>query len=276
MVGIENALHEASRYLKKRIPFSPKIAVVLGTGLSDVAENLTRESIISYGQIPHFPVSTVETHAGNLVFGTWKNQEVVILQGRVHYYEGYSLQEVVFPVRLMKKIGVSTVILTNAAGGLTPVFSAGEVMVISDHINMIGNNPLRGPNPESLGDRFPSMNAPYSQRLAVSVRSAARELGIVLRSGVYVAVSGPSLETAAETLFLRMIGADAVGMSTVPEVIAAVHMGMAVLGLSVISNVNAPDALAPAPLEAVIATVRKAGPDVVRLIEGVLETWAED
>ena len=218
----------------------------------------------------------METEFGNLLFGTWNNRQVVTLQGRVHYYEGYSLQEVVFPVRLMNRIGVSTIIITNAAGGLDPSFSPGEIMVLTDHINLIGGNPLRGPNVESLGLRFPSMNAPYSGELINKVQSSAEEMGIVLRAGVYVALPGPSLETPAETRFLRMIGADAVGMSTVPEVIAAVHAGMNVLGLSIISNVNIPESPAPASLEEVVANVFKAGPDLVRLIGRVLEKMDDD
>ena len=276
MNNIEAALTEAADFLNDRIPFSPPVAIVLGTGLSAFAQGLTEEVALPYGVIPHFPVSTVETHTGNLLLGTWNTRKVAVLQGRVHYYEGYSLQEVVFPVRLMKRIGVSTLIVTNASGGLGPTFSPGEIMVITDHINLIGDSPLRGPNVESLGDRFPSMNAPYCSELARTAQTSAQELGITLRAGVYVAVSGPSLETAAETRFLRMIGADAVGMSTVPEVIAAVHAGMKVLGLSIISNVNNPDSLAPAPLEEVVANVRKAGPDVFRLIGRVLERLEAD
>ncbi|HOC38875.1 MAG TPA: purine-nucleoside phosphorylase [Thermodesulfobacteriota bacterium] len=272
---IDEALLEAADYLRCRIPFEPTVAIVLGTGLSSCAEGFVADVIIPYRDIPHFPLATVETHLGNLLFGAWRHQRVVILQGRVHYYEGYSLADVVFPVRLMKMIGAKSLIVTNAAGGLDPSYSAGDIMIISDHINLIGQNPLRGPNVESLGVRFPSMHQPYSRSLITRAAESAGRQQIPFHIGVYVAVSGPSLETPAETRFLRMIGGDAVGMSTVPEVIAAVHGQMEVLGLSVISNVNIPETLAPAPLEDIIMTVRNAGSRIVRIIEGVLERLTE-
>jgi purine-nucleoside phosphorylase len=269
--NIKAALHEATAFLERKIPFTPPTGIILGTGLSSLGETIVVKTRIPYQEIPFFPVSTVESHTGNLVFGLWKEHEVVVLEGRVHYYEGYTLQEVTFPIRVMRALGISTLVITNAAGGLDPGFSAGELMVITDHINLIGDNPLRGPNVEKLGDRFPSMHEPYCPHLIQKTEDAARERGIVLRKGVYVAVPGPSLETPAETRFLRMIGADAVGMSTVPEVIVAVHAGIKVLGLSIIANVNRPEALAPAPLEEVIATVQKAKPSLIRLIEGFLD-----
>lgn len=271
MTSIEQALNEAADFLQTRMPLAPTIGIVLGTGLSSLAAEFAAEAILPYRQIPHFPACTVETHTGNLLFGWWKDRPVVVLQGRVHYYEGYSLHEVVFPIRLMRRAGVSTLIITNAAGGLDPQFLPGEIMVITDHINLMGDNPLRGSNVSSLGLRFTSMHEPYCTDLIAKVYESSKEREISLRRGVYVAVAGPSLETAAETRFLRMIGADAVGMSTVPEVIAAVHAGMRVLGLSIIANVNIPESLTPAPLETVVANVAKAGPDLVRLIEGVLE-----
>ncbi|WAC06845.1 MAG: purine-nucleoside phosphorylase [Thermodesulfobacteriota bacterium] len=265
------ALHEATAFLERKIPFTPSTGIILGTGLSSLGETIAVKTSIPYQEIPFFPVSTVESHTGNLVFGLWKEHEVVVLEGRVHYYEGYTLQEVTFPIRIMRALGISTLVITNAAGGLDPGFSAGELMVITDHINLIGDNPLRGPNAESLGDRFPSMHESYCPQLIQKTEDAARERGIVLRKGVYVAVPGPSLETPAETRFLRMIGADAVGMSTVPEVIVAVHAGIKVLGLSIIANVNRPETLAPAPLEGVIAVVKKAKPNLVNLLEGFLD-----
>jgi len=271
MDAVEQKLEEAYSFLHDRLPFRPRTAIVLGTGLSDVADGLKRVWTLPYAEIPHFPLSTVETHAGNLLFGSWHGRNVVILQGRVHYYEGYSLPEVVFPVRLMKWMGASTLIITNASGGLDPAFSPAEIMVITDHINLIGDNPLRGPNATGLGDRFPSMHEPYTPAYVDAVSVCAKEAGIALRKGVYVAVAGPSLETVAETRFLRMIGADAVGMSTVPEVIAAVHAGMKVLGLSVIANVNIPECPVPVPLEDVVDNVRKAGPNLVKLIGSFLK-----
>ena len=269
--NLKVALHETTVFLEKKIPFIPPIGIILGTGLSSLGETIAVKARIPYQEIPFFPVPTVESHTGNLVCGLWEEQEVMVLEGRPHYYEGYSLQEITFPIRVMRTLGISTLVITNAAGGLNPGFSAGELMVITDHINLIGDNPLRGPNVENLGDRFPSMHEPYCPHLIQKTEDAARERGIVLRKGVYVAVPGPSLETPAETRFLRMIGADAVGMSTVPEVIVAVHAGIKVLGLSIIANVNRPEALAPAPLEEVIATVQKAKPNIISLIEGVLE-----
>ena len=268
---IEVRLGEAKTFLGNKIPFASTIGIILGTGLSSLTEAIDIKGAIPYRDIPHFPVSTVTSHSGQLVFGVWKGQEVVVLEGRVHYYEGYSLQEVTFPVRVMRFLGISTLIITNAAGGLNTSFSAGEIMAITDHINFIGENPLRGPNLKSLGMRFPSMNEPYCLELIKKAEEAAHKQEIVLQKGVYVAVPGPSLETPAETRFLRLIGADAVGMSTVPEVIVAVHAGIKILGLSVISNVNHPESLAPAPLEEVIATVQKAQPNLKKLLEGFLD-----
>jgi purine-nucleoside phosphorylase len=269
--NITVALHEATAFLEKKIPFIPPIGIILGTGLSSLGERIAVKARINFQEIPFFPASTVESHTGNLVCGLWKKRQVMILEGRTHYYEGYSLHEVTFPIRVLRMLGIPTLVITNAAGGLDPGFSAGELMVITDHINLIGDNPLRGPNVENLGDRFPSMHEPYCPHLIRKTEDAARERGIVLRKGVYVAVQGPSLETPAETRFLRMIGADAVGMSTVPEVIVAVHAGMKVLGLSIIANVKRPEALSPAPLEEVIAVVQKTKPNLISLIEGFLD-----
>ncbi|RLG27953.1 purine-nucleoside phosphorylase [Methanosarcinales archaeon] len=271
MEDVEKALGETRDFLEKRIPFTPKVGIILGTGLSSLGEKLSEKVKIPYREIPHFPISSVETHTGNLVFGSWRGHELVVFQGRAHYYEGYSLKEVTFPVRVMRKLGLSILIITNAAGGLDPNFSPGEIMVITDHINLIGDNPLRGPNIASLGVRFPSMNNPYCEDLIMKIQEAAEVSGIILRKGVYVAVPGPSLETPAETRFLRMIGGDAVGMSTVPEVIAAVHAGIDVLGLSIIANINIPESLAPAPIEEVVANVEKAKPNLIHLIEGFLD-----
>jgi purine-nucleoside phosphorylase len=271
MDTFEKALQETKSFLDKRLPFLPQIGVILGTGLSSLVDEVSVQESIPYQEIPHFPSSTVETHSGNLILGSWNAHQIAVLQGRVHYYEGYTLQEVTFPVRALRKIGVSTLIITNAAGGLDPNFVSGDIMAITDHINLLGENPLRGPNVDSLGGRFPSMNEPYSKDLIAEAGSVAEMLGIKLQKGVYVGVQGPSLETAAETRFLRTIGADAVGMSTVPEVIAAVHAGMDVMGLSVISNVNIPESIGPATLEEVVANVKKAEPNLAGLIGGVLD-----
>ena len=268
--NIKVALHEATAFLDKKIPFIPSLGIILGTGLSSLGKTIAVKTRIPYQEIPFFPLPTVESHSGNLICGLWKGREVMVLEGRTHYYEGYTLHEVTFPIRVMRMLGISTLVITNAAGGLNPDFSAGELMVITDHINLIGDNPLRGLTGEIVGDRFPSMNEAYCPHLIQKTEEAARKRGIVLRKGVYVAVPGPSLETPAETRFLRMIGADAVGMSTVPEVIVSVHAGIKVLGLSLIANVNRPDALAPASLEEVIATVQSAKPKFICLIEGFL------
>jgi purine-nucleoside phosphorylase len=265
------ALDQATDFLKRKISFTPSIGIILGTGVSSFGEKLTVKDRIPYQEIPFFPVPTVASHAGQLVNGLWKERPVMVLAGRMHYYEGYSLQEVTFPIRVLRMLGISTLVITNAAGGLDPDFSAGDLMVITDHINLIDDNPLRGPNLDRIGNRFPSMHEPYCHHLIKKTEDVAGERGIVLRKGVYAAVAGPSMETPAETHFLRMIGADAVGMSTVPEVIVAIHAGMRVLGLSVISNVNRPEYPAPAPLEEVIAVVQKAKPNLISLIEGVLD-----
>ena len=268
--NIKVALHNATAFLEKKIPFSPPIGIILGTGLSSLGETIAVKTRIPYQEIPFFPVSTVESHTGNLVCGMWKEHEVMVLEGRTHYYEGYTLQEVTFPIRVMRTLGISTLAITNAAGGLDPGFSAGELMVITDHINLTGDNPLRGLNVESLGDRFPSMHEPYCPHLIQKTEDAARERGIVLRKGVYVAVQGPSLETPAETRFLRMIGADAVGMSTVPEVIAASYLGMRVLGISCVTNMAA--GILPQPLDhaEVIARGKEAGPRFISLLTSIV------
>ena len=276
MGDVEQFLSEAREFLHDKIPFLPKVCIILGTGLSSLAERIAIKARIPYGEIPHFPLSTVETHTGNVLFGCWGGREIAVLQGRVHYYEGYSLQEVTFPVRVMARLGLSTLIITNAAGGLNPEFSPGEMMVITDHISLMGDNPLRGSNVESLGSRFPSMHEAYSGQLAAEILRAADEGEIPLRQGVYAGVPGPSLETPAEIKFLRMIGADAVGMSTVPEVIAAVHAGISVLGISVISNVSVPGSFSPASLEEVVANVRKALPDLAFLLERFLSRLAKE
>lgn len=267
---VEQALAEAGAFLRQRIASVPLVAIILGTGLSSLGDRVVVHARVPYAEIPHFPVSTVESHRGTLAVGAWEGREVALLQGRVHYYEGYSLQEVTFPVRVLRKLGASVLLITNAAGGLDPAFVPGDLMVITDHLNLMGDNPLRGPNPESLGIRFPSMHEPYRKDLIRKLQAAAQDLGIRLRAGVYAAVSGPSMETAAETRCLRMIGADAVGMSTVPEVISAVHAGMQVVGISVIANVNNPENLAPALLEEVVATVRRAEPTLLQLIGSFL------
>ena len=249
----------------------PDASLILGTGLGGLAKEIDCAAQISYSEIPGFPVSTVESHAGRLLLGTLGGRNVVAMQGRFHLYEGYSMQQITFPVRVMRALGADKLVVSNACGGMNPFWSAGDLMLIADHINLLGENPLIGPNDESLGPRFPDMSAPFDPELRKIARSVAQDLKITLREGVYVAVTGPNLETPAEYRFLRGIGADVVGMSTVPEVIVAVHGGMRVLGVSIITDECFPDALEPADVERIIATAQKAEPDLTRLVTGVLE-----
>ncbi len=250
---------------------APDVAVILGTGLGGLVEEIEVSAEIAYGDIPGFPLSTVESHAGRLLFGILGGKKVVAMQGRFHRYEGYSMQQIVFPVRVMHALGARTLIVSNACGGMNPLWKPGELMLLADHINLLGDSPLIGPNDDSLGPRFPDMSQPYDEELRAVARTAASELRIVLREGVYVAVTGPNLETRAEYRFLRGIGADVVGMSTVPEVIAAVHMSMRVLGVSIITDACLPDALKAVDVAHIIATAAAAEPDLTRLVSAVLE-----
>jgi purine-nucleoside phosphorylase len=229
-----------------------------------------RESL-SYDDIPHFPASTVEGHAGRLIFGRLAGKKAVIMQGRAHYYEGYPPSQITLPVRVMKRMGIKVLIISNAAGGLNPHFSAGDVMVISDHINLTGQNPLIGPNLDSFGPRFPDMVSVYDRELIRAAELAAAKEKVKLQKGVYVGITGPSLETPAETRFLRMIGADAVGMSTIPEVIVGVHCGLRILGFSAISNMNLPDCMKPATLKEILKNADAAGRKMTKIVEGVLK-----
>jgi purine-nucleoside phosphorylase len=261
---------ESVAFLESETKLRPHIAVVLGTGLGGLADKIKAAAVISYKNIPNFPISTVVSHEGRLIFGSLGGKSVVAMQGRFHFYEGYEAKEITFPIRVMAAMGIKTLLISNAAGGLNLSFQAGDLMLISDHINLTGQNPLRGDNVDEWGPRFPDMTAPYNRGLINQARKAAKDLGIKIHKGVYVGVPGPSMETAAETRSLRIIGADAVGMSTIPEVIVAVHAGLRVLGLSVITNVNDPDNYQPAPLEQVIATAKGAEPTLVRLVEEIL------
>lgn len=264
---------EAVRWLEGRLPagFRPRVGVTLGTGLSGLAQAIEARATIPYAEIPGFPVSTVESHAGELVLGVLGGQPVAALAGRFHLYEGYSPQEVTLPVRALALLGVDTFIFSNAAGGLDPTMSAGRVMLITDHINFTGANPLAGPNLDAWGERFPDMSGAHDQALAGLARAAARAGGAAMYEGVYVGVRGPSMETPAETRMLRTMGADAVGMSTVLEIIAARHAGARVLAFSAISNVNIPENMQPAPIELVIENASAAGADLSKIIQGVLE-----
>lgn len=265
----EKEVKETKVFLRRRATIDPQIGIVLGTGLGGLGDKIEVDRNFPYREIPNFPVSTVESHRGRLIFGTLQGKKVVAMQGRFHHYEGYSMQEITFPIRIFGHIGVKVLIVSNAAGGLDSRFRKGDLMIISDHINLMGTNPLIGPNVDAWGPRFPDMCEPYSKELIRLAVDAAKEEGIPIRKGVYAAVFGPSMETAAETRFLRIIGADAVGMSTVPEVIVAKHMNLEVLGISIISNVNLP-VLKPVSVEEVIRVAKTAEPNLIKIVEKVL------
>ena len=262
---------EAGAYIRSKTDFKPEYLLILGTGLGQLAEEIDEVITINYDEIPHFPVSTVESHAGKLIFGELGGKPVVAMQGHFHYYEGYTMQQIVFPLRVAKSLGAQTLIVSNACGGLNPNFRRGDIMLINDHINFLADNPLIGPNDDELGPRFPDMSEPYTARLVETAENVALELGIKMHEGVYLAVSGPMMETKAEYRYMRNLGADVVGMSTVPEVIAAVHMGMDVLGISVITDECFPDSLMPVELEDVLAAAAMAEPKMTQVIIGVLE-----
>jgi purine-nucleoside phosphorylase len=263
-------LDEAVAAVRVHTDFAPAVAIILGTGLGALADQIEPRALIPYEELPGFPPPTVETHSGRLIFGHLEGTPVVAMQGRYHRYEGYTLQEVTFPVRVLRRLGADTLVVSGACGGMDPLWAPGELVLLDDHINLMGDNPLVGRNHEELGPRFPDMSEPYDAELQRLALAAAMELGIRLQRGVYVAVTGPSLETRAEYRMLRMLGADVVGMSTVPEVIVARHMGMRVLGLSIITDACLPDALEPADVSAIIRTAMSAEPDVTRLIRRVV------
>jgi purine-nucleoside phosphorylase len=264
-------VHEAAEVVRARWSATPVAGIILGTGLGGLAREIDVAATVEYGDIPGFPLSTVESHAGRLLCGTLGGKPVVAMQGRFHRYEGYSLQQVTFPVRVLRALGAETLIVSNACGGMRKEWAPGDLMLIADHINLLGDNPLVGPNDERLGPRFPDMSAPYNAELREIAREVAASQGTVLREGVYVAVTGPNLETRAEYRMLRGIGADVVGMSTVPEVIVAVHGGMRVLGVSIITDQCIPETLVSAELATIIATAARAEPRLTALVRGVME-----
>jgi purine-nucleoside phosphorylase len=266
---------EAVQHIASKTDHRPRVGIILGSGLNPLADSVEGADTIAYQDIPHFPTPTVEGHVGQLILGRLEGTPVIIMQGRVHYYEGYPMQQVVFPVRVMQVMGVQTLIVTNAAGGLDPAFQPGDLMLIRDHINLIGMagaNPLHGPNDPTLGPRFPDMSQAYDPELRSMARDVAQENSIPLHEGVYVGLSGPSFETPADVRFLRLIGADAVGMSTVPEVIVARHGGLRVLGVSGISNVALaePTPGKEASHEEVLAAGQQIVPRLITLIRGIL------
>lgn len=271
MLELRKHIDEAVSFIRTKSALQPAIGIILGTGLGALAKEIQQEVVIDYGDIPHFPISTVESHHGRLIFGTLGGKKVVAMQGRFHYYEGYTMQQVTFPVRVMKFLGVNTLLISNAAGGMNPQFRKGSVMIIADHINLQGDNPLIGLNDDSIGPRFPDMSEPYSKKLIALAEEVALENKIRVEHGVFVAVAGPNLETRAEYRFLRLIGADAVGMSTVPENIVAVHMSMQVLGFSIITDECFPDALQPANVAEIIAVANETEPKLTKIMKGVVE-----
>ena len=264
-------IEEAAGTVRAHYGAVPEVGIILGTGLGNLAEKIEVECKIAYPEIPHFVSSTVEGHEGRLLLGKLGGKTVVAMQGRFHFYEGYSMDQITFPVRVMRALGAKTLLVSNACGGMNPLFGKGDLMIIEDHINLLGANPLIGKNDERLGPRFPDMSEPYSHRLIELAEKLALENRIPVRKGVYVAVPGPNLETRAEYRFLRGIGADVVGMSTVPEVIAAVHCGMDVLGLSIITDICLPDALTPTGIEEIIAVANEAEPRLTSLMSLVVE-----
>lgn len=248
----------------------PRVGIVLGTGLGALVDMIDVEATVPYEELPGFAVPTVETHSARLVLGRLGGQDVVAMQGRFHRYEGYSLQDVTFPVRVLNRLGADTLVVSNVSGGMNPLWKKGELVLIDDHINLLGDSPLIGPNDDDFGPRFPDMSQPYDMELQELARDAALESGVRLNRGVYVAVPGPQLETRAEYRMLRTLGADVVGMSTVPEVIVARHMGMRVLGLSIITDECFPDALAPVDVSSILAAAASAEPHLTRIIERVV------
>jgi purine-nucleoside phosphorylase len=271
MINLHQSVDESVRTLQEKSASRPDVAVILGTGLGGIVESINVTGRVPYNQIPHFPESTVAGHKGDLVFGTLSGCNLVVMQGRFHYYEGYSLQQTTFPVRVMRRLGAEILVINSAAGGLNPHVCTGDVMAIIDHLNLIGANPLRGVTDERLGDRFPDMSRPYDEELIRFAGDAALDLKIPLRHGIYAAVSGPSLETQAETRMLRMLGADAVGMSTAPAAIVAASVGFRTLALAAITNVNVPGAMGPVSVERVIANAGLATPKLAAILEATLQ-----
>lgn len=268
--SITQTIEEAVEHIKSNTSFQPKHGIILGTGLGGLVEEIEIETSISYADIPNFPVSTVESHAGKLIFGKLAGKDVVCMQGRFHYYEGYSMEQVVFPVRVMKILGIENVFISNAAGGLNPNMEVADVMIIKDHINLQPNNPLVGKNADELGPRFPDMMKPYNPSLREKGLKIASDNNIRVHEGVYVSVPGPMLETPAEYHYLRVIGADAVGMSTVPEVIAARHMGLDTFAISVITDMCTPDQLKEVEIEHIFAAAAKAEPSMTKIIKELI------
>lgn len=270
MESFKNKVLQAAEYVRPKLEDRPQVGLLVGTGLGDSVGSLEKVISIDYAEIPNFPISTVPTHRGRLLFGNMAGKPVLAMQGRFHYYEGYTMKEITFPIRVIQLLGVKTLILSNAAGGINPLFDTGDIMAITDHINLTGGNPLIGPNVDEWGPRFPDMSQVYDPKLMAIAEAAALERGIRIQKGVYVGLAGPSLETRAEVRFLKTIGADAVGLSTIPEVIAAAHGGMAILAFSAITNMNLPDNPQPCRVEEIIAAAQRIAPRLQAIIETVI------
>lgn len=266
-----NEINEATEYLKKYVSAKPDAGIILGTGLGSLVDEIDIQHAIDYARIPHFPVSTVESHSGKLIVGKLSGKNILVMQGRFHYYEGYTMQQVTFPVRVMKQLGVDTLLVSNASGGVNRNFEVGDLMIITDHINLLPEHPLRGKNIEALGPRFPEMSQPYNFKLIEKAKIIAASKGIKIREGVYAATQGPTLETRAEYHMFTVLGADTVGMSTVPEVIVARHMNMRVFGISVITDLGFPESLKVVTLEDVIAAAKLAEPNMGMMFKELLK-----
>ncbi|MCL2347863.1 MAG: purine-nucleoside phosphorylase [Planctomycetaceae bacterium] len=271
MLHIYDQVQDAVAFIRQRWSKKPHAGLILGTGLGNLAKQIETDLVLPYHEVPHFPVSTTMTHAGQLVFGTLEGLPVVAMEGRLHAYEGYDCKQITFPVRVMKELGANLLIVSNACGGMNPQYGQGDLMLIEDHINLMGVNPLTGVNDDRLGPRFPDLCEPYDHALIDTALEIARLENFVAHKGVYVGVLGPNLETRAEYRFLRAIGADVVGMSTIPEVLVAVHAGMRVLGISIITDLCFPDCLKPANIGEIIRTANEAEPKLTKIVCGILK-----
>ncbi|MDD2891099.1 MAG: purine-nucleoside phosphorylase [bacterium] len=271
MEDLKNKINKTVAAIRKETRMKPEIGIILGTGLGRLAGSIKVETSIPYNKIPDFPVSTVESHKGRLLFGTLGGKKVVAMQGRFHYYEGYSMQEVTFPVRVLKALGCKIMVVSNAAGGINSLFNRGDVMLISDHINFFSEHPLRGKNDDSIGPRFPDMLNIYDRDLLALAEKVALEQRIPVRKGVYLGLQGPCFETPAEYRMIKILGADAVGMSTVPEVIVARHCGLKVIGMSIITDMGLPDILEPVSAAVVIKAANEAEPKLAKLVEAIIK-----
>jgi len=267
-----NQLYKTAEFLKKRIPFEPEVGIVLGTGLSSLVQSLEIEHEIMFSNIPEFPIATVEFHSGKLIFGHLEGKRVMAMQGRLHYYEGYSMEQITLPIRVMKMLGIQNLFLSNAAGALNPSYRKGDLMILEDHINLLPDNPLRGPNEDDFGPRFPDMSEPYNPVLIEKALEISNRHSLRVHKGVYVSVPGPNLETRAEYRYLRTIGADVVGMSTVPEVIVAHHMNLSTFAISVITDECFPDNLKPVSISEILEAAHFAEPYLNQIMKDLIRS----